>query len=126
MSWKRIDLLTPSCSSSDSMPDGTLANIPEDVLIPILSGACHTDGGQTGCALSLVSRAVRAFCLETGVDITSASVCGEEKLKRFLVMLRRRQPESRRVLSLFLFPTVNPSSNVKIHPRTLETSSEFS
>lgn len=84
------------------MPRPTLSTIPLELLTNILTLACD-DGGKTGCSLSLVSTDIRDVCLDTGADITTASVCGEQKLKKFLVMLHRRTPRSRRVRSLFLY-----------------------
>ena len=95
------------------MPDGVMRNIPPEILIPIFKYAC-TDVGHTGCSLSLVSRAFRRFCLDTGVDITSAAVCGASKLKAFLKMLRRRKPTDRRVNHLLLFPSRNGSVSWRI------------
>ncbi|THH16882.1 hypothetical protein EUX98_g9231 [Antrodiella citrinella] len=89
------------------MERASLMTTPFDILLPILSYAC-TDGGQTGCALSLTCKALRNICLETSVDISSAVVCGEYKLKRFLMMLRRRPADMRRVKSLFLYHSASP------------------
>ena len=109
--WRSINVLRRL--SKIIMPDGTLATIPADLLIPILSQVC-LDGGKMGCSLSLVSRALRAFCVNTGVDLTSASICGRHKLKRFLIMVRRRRRrETRRVQSLFLFSTPPPFDGIK-------------
>lgn len=75
---------------------------PVELLITIFTQACIY-GDKTGRSLSLVSRGVRQFCVDTGVDLTTASVCGWAKFKGFLLMLRRRARDSRRVRSLFLF-----------------------
>ncbi|TCD66073.1 hypothetical protein EIP91_001831 [Steccherinum ochraceum] len=89
------------------MPTRTLLGIPNELLTPIFSYAC-ADGGKTGATLSLVCREIRDICKSTGADITTAVLCGEKQLKRFLFMLRRRPYYARKVRSLFLYPTPQP------------------
>ena len=96
--------------------------MPPELLPTIFSYAC-TDAGQTGCILDLVCKAFRNVCLDTAVDIQSASLCGRHKIELFLNMLHRRERQKRRVASLFLsyregdgggddgFPLIFPGPN---------------
>ncbi|CAL1698750.1 unnamed protein product [Somion occarium] len=83
-----------------------LADLPAEVLIDILSDAC-TDSGLTGCSLTSVSRDFRALCLWSGVDIQCAAVYGLERMRKFLVMIERRDRDARRVKHLFLTDRVS-------------------
>lgn len=91
----------PSSFRSFIMPPTTLNTPPEDVLLHILSFAC-TDGGQTGHSLVLVSKYIRTFCVNTGVDIQCMSVCGPRNMARFLRTLFARESRSRKVKALHL------------------------
>ncbi|TCD66079.1 hypothetical protein EIP91_001837 [Steccherinum ochraceum] len=79
-----------------------LSSTPVELLANILTLAC-TDGGRTGCSLSLVSKHFRESCCNSGADLSSAVVRGQFKLNAFLTMLRRRQIKNRKIKSLFLF-----------------------
>ncbi|TCD66144.1 hypothetical protein EIP91_001698 [Steccherinum ochraceum] len=83
------------------MSSSPISSLPPEVLLPIFSIAC-VDDGQTGCAINSVCNFFRTLCLQTGVDLQSASLCGTDKMKVFLETLRRRDISSRRLVSLLL------------------------
>lgn len=83
------------------MPPTTLTTAPEDIVLRIFSFAC-TDDGQTGRSLVIVSKAVRALCRDTGIDIQCVAVCGRLNMEQFLHNLQGREERSRNVMSMFL------------------------
>ncbi|TCD64626.1 hypothetical protein EIP91_003828 [Steccherinum ochraceum] len=85
-----------------SPPCASFSTLPIELATTIFTLAC-TDGGETGCSLSLVSKGFRYVCKNSGADLTTAVVRGELRLEKFLAMLRRRRIRARRVRSLFMF-----------------------
>ncbi|TCD59909.1 hypothetical protein EIP91_011202 [Steccherinum ochraceum] len=85
-----------------SPPRASFSTLPIELATTIFTLAC-TDGGETGCSLSLVSKSFRYVCKNSGADITTAVVRGELRLEKILSTLRRRRIRARRVRSLFLF-----------------------
>ncbi|TCD60390.1 hypothetical protein EIP91_010243 [Steccherinum ochraceum] len=94
-----VDLDGPN--QYDIMPTPIISTLPVELLALVFSFACN-DSGQTGCALRLVCKSFRWFCLETGVDIRSVRVCGRRRLERFLDMLDGRDVGAMNVESLFM------------------------
>lgn len=91
-----------SLSLQMSPPRASFSTLPIELATTIFTLAC-TDGGETGCSLSLVSKSFRYVCKNSGADITTAVVRGELRLEKILSTLRRRRIRARRVRSLFLF-----------------------
>jgi hypothetical protein len=60
--------------------------LPEETLRSIFKSAC-IDGGETGCALSMVSRYVRD--VSAPMRYNSISLCGARQIRGFLELLRR-------------------------------------
>jgi hypothetical protein len=72
---------------------------PPEIWYKIFVLAC-VDGGQTGCALSLVSRYIRE--LSMGTRLQSVAVYGHLGLKHLLRTLHHTREDSRRVRFLFV------------------------
>jgi hypothetical protein len=80
-------------------PVTTPSIFPPEIWCKIFVLAC-IDGGQTGCALSLVSRYIRE--LSKGIRLQSVSVYGHLGLKHLLRTLHHTPQDSRRVRFLFV------------------------
>lgn len=73
--------------------------LPSETWTQIFFFAC-TDGGVTGCSLSLVSHYFRAAVLP--VQLHSVALTSTSKIESFEDLLKHRQPEHRKVRHLFL------------------------
>ena len=72
---------------------------PPEILLKIFALAC-TDGGTTGCVLSLVSRYIRE--VSSIVQLQTVAVDRVTRMRLLLEALRSRPPALRRVKHLFL------------------------
>jgi hypothetical protein len=89
--------------------------VPPEIWHKIFKNAC-VDGGQTGCALSLVSRRIRDASSRT--RLRSISVIGLERLKALLHVLENTPEDNRRIQ--FLFIAARPLDPDVVERRTLQ------
>lgn len=87
---------------------GILAVLPPELLFKVFSLTC-TDGGITGCALSLVSKWIRR--MSRTVHLNVVALHRAQNMLLFLIHLRKRAPELRRVRHLLL--SVNRGSGLQ-------------
>ncbi|TCD66140.1 hypothetical protein EIP91_001694 [Steccherinum ochraceum] len=102
-----------SQASPPWLASSPLLSLPTELFRPIFYYAC-TDDGRIGCAINAVCKLLPSVCLDTGADLQYASICGTDRMKKFLEMLRGRDVAGRRVVSLVLRRD-EPATDMKEH-----------
>ncbi|KAJ3482179.1 hypothetical protein NLI96_g7151 [Meripilus lineatus] len=82
---------------------------PLEIYLDIFALAC-TDDGQTGCSLSLVSKAFAD--ISRPVQLRSVALYGSSQISKFVSMLEKRDPRDRKVRNLFVCQTFTGAGEV--------------